>query len=498
MKQALLAVLAAMLVLTLSCQKSPENDQSGIVAPASPSKPNENDSLDIAESDTVQILDDQGQPIAGARILIGPQESSENPWLITDEKGRILIPETWVDPLDVTVQAPGFVQITLKDQAPSPLSLSLRKSSQVPSLALKGNVSGITTKDKDGWIDFSVALDSLTKNDVLNFNMNKVMSPWTEKISAAGFDFPVPQNLFLPKQKESYLIFSVTLQKPNFVLNYDSYGLKSLYTLKGKFPLKKMISELQNKKPYYELVNFFEFSSAGRLSYDFTSTSPVPVLDASQITLDKTLTTQGPKVAEGQVIVGISAFKENGHYQPLDIKYIESEKSISFKTASNVLNPHLISVVKNTNEFDTASASTERMSVTIEPPKAVLNTLPLINDPIWNSGSELEIDLPTIPVSEFTEQGMLVVISDMQELTLPDGKVIKYKLPAWEIHVPAWTNKLTIPNLNPAKTSTKRVEVTLLAKTVENPGQQNAITLTSTHEERIENATHLTKSALDF
>ena len=46
------------------------------------------------------------------------------------------------------------------------LSISLNKKPQVPNLTLKGIVSGITTKDKDGWIDFSVALDSLTKNDV--------------------------------------------------------------------------------------------------------------------------------------------------------------------------------------------------------------------------------------------------------------------------------------------------------------------------------------------
>lgn len=493
MKQALIAAMATIFLVMISCtnkSNDPAQNQDNT------SNPQKNETIEANESQVIQISNDQGHSIPDARLLLGDTDATGSNWLATNEKGQVAIPTTWTQQQDVTVEAPGYVRITIKDQAPKPVNVVLRKKSQVPSLSMKGTVTGITTKDKDGYVDFAIALDSMTKKDLLNFNINKIVSPWTEKISVMGFEFPIPQNIFVPRQKESYIL-TVTLQKPWFNLFYDSYGKKSIYTLQGKFPMKKVISELQDKKPYYELVNLFDFSSSGQLSYDFLNTTTQPTVNSAQIKLDKDYTVTAPKVDTGQVALGISAFKENGSYQPLDVKYMHSEQTVKFKSTSTTT-PFFIGVVKNNTEFEGDTANAERMSVSIDAPSTTMNYLPLMNQPTWVSATNLQIDLPTVSQNDFEDQGMVVVVSEMQSITLPDGKVTKYKIPVWEVHTSQWSPYLAIPNIDSPNSTPKRVEVTLLAKKVDNSGQQNPLTIISTHEERVETSTHLTKSARDY
>ncbi|GEM_PF-2963970 len=493
MKQALIAAMATILLVTISCTNK-SNDR--VHNQDDRSTPHKNETIETSESQIIQISNDQGQSIPDARLLLGDADTTGSNWLVTNEKGQVAIPTTWTQNQDVTIEAPGYVRVTIKDQSPKPMNVVLRKKSQVPSLSMKGTVSGITTKDKDGYVDFAIALDSMAKKDLLNFNINKIVSPWTEKISVMGFEFPIPQNIFVPKQKESYIL-TVTLQKPWFNLFYDSYGKKSIYTIQGKFPMKKVISELQNKKPYYELVNLFDFSSSGQLSYDFLSTTDQPTVNSTQIKLDKEYSVTAPKVDNGQVALGISAFKDSGSYQPLDVKYMQSEQTVKFKSTATTA-PYFIGVVKNSSEFEGDSANAERMSVSIDAPSATINYLPLMNQPTWVSTTNLQIDVPTVSPTDFEDQGMVVVVSEMQSITLPDGKVTKYKIPVWEVHTAQWSSHLAIPNIDTPNSTPKRVEVTLLAKKVDTSGQQNPLTIISTHEERVEASTHLTKSARDY
>lgn len=493
MKQALIAAMATVLLFAISCNKSNTNDSTP--TPETKTNPHKGD-IGTNDSQIIQISNDQGQAIPGAQLLLGDLDATSSNWITADGKGQVTVPPTWTQKQDITIESSGYVRVTIKDQAPKPMNVVLRKKSQIPNLSLKGTVNGVTTKDKDGFIDFAIALDSMTKKDLLNFNINKIVSPWTEKISVMGFEFPIPQNIFVPKQKETY-IFSVTIQKPWFNLFYDSFGKKSIYTIQGKFPMKKVISELQNKKPYYELVNFFDFSSSGQMTYDFLNTTAQPVLDSTQIKLDKEYFVKAPKVPAGQVALGIAAFKENDSYQPLDVKYMLSEQSVKFKSTTTTM-PYFIGVVKNGHEFEGDTAGVERMSVSITPPTASMSNLPLMNEPTWVSTTNLQIDMPTVSPNDFEDQGMVVVVSEMQSLTLPDGKVRKYKIPMWEIHTANWSSHLAIPNIDTPNSTPKRVEVTLLAKTVDTSGQQNPLTIISTHEERVENATHLTKSARDY
>ncbi len=493
MKRALIAAMATILLITISCtnrSNDPEQNQDTKTAP------HKNETIGTSESLVIQISNDQGQTVPAARLLLGDLNTAVNNWIVANEKGQVAIPASWTQNQDITVEAPGYIRVTVKDQAPKPMNVVLRKKSQLPTLSLKGGVTGLAPKDKDGFIDFAIALDSMAKADLLNFNVNKIVSPWTEKISAAGFEFPVPQNIFIPKQKESYFI-SVTIQKPWFNLPYDSYGQKSIYAIQGKFPFKKVISELQNKKPYYELVNLFDFSSTGQLSYGYLAANGSPIVDSTKYTLDKNYTITAPKVTTGQVALGISAFKENNTYQPLDVKYMQSEQITKFKSTATTA-PYFIGVVKNSNEFDGDSATTERMSVSIDTPSTAMTYLPLMNQPTWISTTNLQINMPTVSPTDYEDQGMVIVVSELQNLSLPDGKVAKYKIPVWEIHTTQWANHLAIPNIDTPNSTPKRVEVTLLAKKVDNSGQQNPVTIISTHEERVENSTHFTKAALDY
>lgn len=493
MNRLLLGLASLLFVFAISCEN--KNSSTDFTTPLEPSH-EKNIPLENNDIPLISIADDQGQVVPGTRALVGSQFSADNPWIQANELGQISIPKTWTNAQDLTIDAPGHVRLTLQQQTPVALNITLKKKSQLPSLSVKGVANGITTKDKDGFLDFSIVLDSLTKKDVLNFNINKVISPWTEEISAIGFKFPIPQNIFLPKQKETYFL-TVTLQKPWFSLGYDSFGAKSIYSLRGKFPLKKMLSELQNRKPYYELINHFDFSTAGRLDYGFLTTNLSPAIDTAQIPLDRTYSVKAPVVDGSQVVLGISSFKEKNFYQPLDVKYMQSNETLIFKS-SQTATPFFIGVMKNKDEFSGNEANAERMSVSIDAPKTNVNYLPLTKDPSWVSGTTLEVDLPSMVDSGFSEQGMVVVISELQNITLPDGSILKYKLPQWEIHSANWHSLVDLPEIDTSSKTAKRVEVTLLATELDNSGQQNPVTLISNHEQRVETATHLTKSARDY
>ncbi len=493
MKQALLALTALLLISSLSCDKKDSGPEK---SPPKEIRPEATDTSGTNKSLGIDVLDEAGQVIPSVRVLVGASSTANNPWLVPDATGHLDLPANWTNLADLTVEAPGFIRLTLKDQTPGPLNLKLKKKSQLPQFSLKGTATGVNTKDKDGFVDFAIMLDSLNKSDVLNFNISKVISPWTEIVSVFGFEFPIPQNIFLPKQKESYF-FTITLQKPWFNLFYDTYGTKSLYALRGKFPLRKVLGELQNKVPYVELINDFDMSSAGRVDYGFTSTTNTPVVDSTQISLDQNYTIKAPQVDATQVVIGISSFKEKNFYQPMDVKYMQSQESVVFKSIKTAT-PYFIGVLKNKDELMGDNALVERMSISIDTPRTTANYLPLTKDPTWASANELQVDLPSMVDSGFTEQGLVVVVSELQNLTLPDGRVLKYKIPIWEVHSARWSSTVQLPELDSASTTPKRVEVTLLAREVDNSGQQNPVTIVSSHEERVETATHLTKSARDY
>jgi hypothetical protein len=483
----LICSVLVLFLLVISCQQKNNQETNN----------NNNDVTWQQKSEKILVLDEDNTPLNEAQLLIG---NNNDPalWIKANESGEIAVPSTWNKLETLTVSAPGFIVLSLFNQSPSVQTIKLKKLPKLPELTLKGEVSGITTKDKDGLIDFALVMDSFKRKDIFQFDVNKIISPWTETITAAGFNIDLPQNIFLPKQKESYFI-TITLQKLSFTLNFPDYGNKNITSIQGRFPFKKVLSDVQDKKPYYELVNLFEMMSSSQVTANFQNATTLLTIPANQNIFNQKKSVVAPELSSEQVMLGLNCLKSETTYSPIDIKYFKSKELIDLK-AVNSDQQYFVGVLKNKNEFDTNNENTERMSLVILPWSTSKNYqfLPLMENPKIVSRTEFNITPPQKPTGQIIEAGYTAVISEVKTLTLASGKSVDMKLPQWEIFSPTWNDKIIIPDLNLSKDKKYRLEVSFMSQNPDNARNVNFYSVNWNHESQVENATHITKSAASF
>lgn len=481
----LIYLAIVILTLTTACEKKNV-----------PEKKGDDKVVWLQQTDRLVVLNETGSPISTAQMLIG-NRNSENNWVHANEKGEIIFPSSWKDIDTLTISAPEYLTVTLFNQSPSIQTVKLKKLLPLPQLKVEGDVSGVSTKDKDGIVDFSLVMQSFLKNDILQFDVNKIISPWTENISVAGFDIPLPQNIFLPSQKESYFI-TVVLEKLNFTLNFADLGIKKISTIRGRFPFKKIISEVQNKKPYYELINYFEMLSSGKTSATLDQNTAKVTLPANQLLFDQVKAVMAPTIPLDQVMLGLNCLKSDMNYSPIDIKYFKSKDSFNLK-AVKFEDQYFVGVIKNKNEFDLSNENTERMSLVILPWDTTTNYqfLPLINNPQVSGKNEFHINPPN-NLDGLKSLGFTAVISEVKSLTLESGKKVEIKLAKWELHSPQWATKIMLPDSLLPSENRYRFEISFLSQKVDNSRKVDFFSVDWNHESQVENATHITKSAVNF
>lgn len=479
------SILIILLTLT-SCQKHEDR---------SPENPPQ-DLRWLQRSEKLLILDENDAPLTTAQLLIGIDASSEN-WLSTNDKGEISLPSTWNTLETITIKAVGYQTLTLMNQSPSMQTLKLKKLQELPRLKLQGDVSGVTTKDKDGYIDFALAMESFSKKDIFKFDINKIISPWTETITVAGYEVPLPQNIFLPKQKENYII-TITLQKSNFTLNFPSFGDKKLTTVRGRFPFKKVLSDIQDKKPNYELVNHFEMLSNDDSLISYPNETTRVTLPANTRLFDQSKTAQAPILKSEEVMLGLNCLKEKDIFSPIDIKYFKSQELQNLKALKSD-SQYFVGVLKNKSEFEGGTNNTERMSLVILPWTTSTNYqfLALIDNPQLISPQEFNL-FPPKKIENLIESGFSAVISEISTVNLSPGSSIDLKTAKWEIYSPTWNNKIKLPDLNFSKDKKYRLEVSFLSQKPDNARNVSFYSVNWSHELQTENATHITKSAVNF
>ena len=212
----------------------------------------------------IKVLNSFGEPIAKARVLIGQAENSpfRGNFLETDQAGTAIIPKEWKNPTSVTVDADGYIRQTLLNQKPGNITLKLNTRYLKQKAELKGQVTQLPVADGDKLIDFGLVMPALSKADILNFDLDQVISPYTDILTVAGQDAPLPSNVSLPKQKEKYF-FNLTVEKPIYRIMAPTLGPKRFYAARGRFPFKPVVDELRAGKPFYELLNYFTLFGGG-------------------------------------------------------------------------------------------------------------------------------------------------------------------------------------------------------------------------------------------
>lgn len=487
-----LLLLPVLLVVSVSsCSKptsvySPEVKTSSWFALINPSAP-----------PTIRVVDQNNTPVVNAQILVGLGNETTGLDLInTNEDGVAVVQKNWTTEQHITVEAAGFIRQTLLNQKPGSLIVKLNLAYQNPRPMVKGQVTGLPVVNGDKNIDFSIVMPTITKADLLNFDLGAVLSPYSDKLATPGRDSTIPSNVVIPTQKESYFI-GVTLSKPDHRLYTTTYGQKTFFALSGRFPFKTIIKELTDGKEFYEILNHFDFTS-GSTKEHFVN-APATTMNMSGVDFKFTgqAKVKGGNISADDVLLGMTTSDLNGQFIPSDIKTLTAGKITNFKTLAGKPT-YVVSLMKKKSDFSQQSAESDRSSASIVPYTNEVTTslLPLIDAPAVSYNNEAYlIQLPNQPRfginrEEIHPIAVTAALSDIIQIPDQDTTVTILNR-KWEIVGTSWTNEIQLPSWplenQPSK---KRVEINLIGST-----EKESVNIGS---DLVEAATHVTHSATEY
>lgn len=439
----------------------------------------------------IKILNQFGEPIEGAQILIG--DAQGNPFrgnfISTDRQGLAAVPADWITPASVTVDAAGYIRQTLLSQSPGNITIRVNKSYLAQYAQVQGVVSGLPVVDSDKLIDFALAMPLLKKAELLNLDLTQVISPYNDIISAAGQKIPVPSNISLPKQKESYII-GITLDKPLYRFKTPTLGNKKLVSVRGRFVFKTVVDQLRGGKAFYEVLNDFDILGGGLA--DASILNPVTNVNIPGTSLAfSTQIPVNPIAANADELALVLATSEmDGYMIPTDVKRTAAGKVTNLKTLPNQPT-YIISAIKKQAEFMSNAPGSDRMSASALPYSNGMQhkLLPLIANPTITNRDNYIINLPAVPnVAGINAVATSAVISDL--VVTKEGDItISSAVRKWEVVGFGWRNQISLPKWPlalEAGNTKKRVEINYVGSS------------TSNATNTLDFATHITHASTDF
>lgn len=442
------------------------------------------------ETQIIKIENADGVAIEGAQYLIGSAQGSpfQGNYGVTNSAGEITIPEQWTAPEMITIDAPGYLRATYFETKPVARKFKLTKKFLAVS-ELRGKTSGHPVRNKDNIIDFSFVMSAMTRQDLLNFQIQKVISPLNDTIKAVGQEISIPSNVSLPKQTEKKFFFDVNLEKPQYRLQFPKTGVHRVFIARGRFPFNSVVDGFLEKKDIIEMINFFSINGGSLRDVDILPGVTNLDVEVNDLTFQVKKAFKAPVLKDNQVMIALAATDNNGYLIPTDFKRVTSQQSVNLSTWQE-FPVYLAQVLKNQYEFDFTQAGVDRMSVIISTFDNDVKSdfLPLIGNPTVKN--KMHYAVPAVTSSSLNPMTTYAVISDVKTKT-SGGVVSKEPVQVWEVYAPNWVTEIKLPNWEWNKVAPlTRMEVSIVGSV--NP------TEFPLGPEMLENATHVTRSSVDF
>lgn len=482
--------------------------------------------MDLAEPGRLVIVDDSNTPVPNANVLIGqaPGNPFEGNNLKTDSSGQVHMPPNFKSDLPMTISAEGYVTQTYLRFSPNSTMARLHKKETATRVEVKGTTTNFTNvNDGDGKIDFGLVIPSLSKSQLLAFDLSTVLSPEVDVISIAGKEFQLPSNISLPEQHEMYkIVIPVDLDKPTYRTPLRESGTRHFNAVRGWFPMTKVIDDLRAGKSVFDVINSFTFTTMG--SRDVTANADISGqdIDVSQTAMDAEFATKAPSFDKSKAMLSLAMAEENGRFTVTDLKRLNSGQTMNLKGSSKMKSRQMLSaLMENTsrgpaiapaglgaNDLLNVLPDADKMFALATEAAAYPNFrqlsfaflsegepaptfMPLVTAPTVNK-NVVQLQVPALPAG-LRVVGTYVVFSDI----VPGaGDKVKAEIRTrlWEIWNEGWTNTLTLPEVTFAKVPghTYRWEVMFLASnksSLEAPTDGWAL--------NIDGITHVTRNAIN-
>lgn len=398
----------------------------------------------------IKIVTQDGQPINKARVLIGHSMGTPfaNNLVLTDENGWLEGDlSVWKSAQPITIDAPGFVRTTYFEVDPQGLrNLSLAR---VVKPQLQFELSGVTTgfqvKNRDGLVDFALTIPVVKPEDLFQFNLDMILSPFTDTISVLGQKVDIPSNVSLPEQRESY-IFPVTLAKPTYRMGFADPGVKNLVSITGQFAIKPVFDAFRGGASFADMINQFNMLGLSVHQVTLAQAKQRQDLKVNDNLLRQARQLKAPSFNQNQdVVLGVSIGTHPNGLYPVDVKRLNSTQVLPLKVIGT---KHLaLGILKKLDEFKGIKHS-ERLSASLENWQSdgqELRFLPLLADPKLVHTHRLEVALPQV-LPRQSESGSLLKLYSIKQYLGEDKKVVREdKTVLWEVYSPEWKGAIEIP-----------------------------------------------------
>ncbi|MBC7742280.1 MAG: hypothetical protein H7061_08785, partial [Bdellovibrionaceae bacterium] len=260
------------------------------------------------ENPQVKVFNEFGEPITNAKVLVGmaPEVPFQGNLFLSDSSGAALISKEWKVAAPVSIEADGYVRLTLLNQQPGDITVRLTPLHLPQAVELTGEVTQLPINNGDKLVDFGLVMPALGRSDLLNFNINSVISPYSDVLTIAGQQNAIPTNLSLPAQKENF-IFNLSVAKPVYRMKVSTLGPKRFYVASGRFVFKTVIEEVRKGVPFYQQLNSFMIS--GGSVRDVTLVNETTHLDipGNELQFNETLQVNSTLGNEDEITLLIAA-----------------------------------------------------------------------------------------------------------------------------------------------------------------------------------------------
>lgn len=441
----------------------------------------------------IQVVNQFNEPIENAQILVGSATDNpfKNNFLTTDKNGSAMVPSDWSTPEHVTVDAAGYIRQTLLNQMPGNITIKLNTAYLSVPAMITGEVTQLPVVNGDKNIDLGLVMSALTRADLLNFNLNLILSPFSDVLTVAGQSAQLPSNISLPTQKESY-IFNLTISKPKYRYYSPTNGDRRILAAAGKFPFKTVVDELRNGKPFYEMINYFDLTGGGLRDVNVKSPSTNLDIPGNELKFNSQVKITSPQLNPDEVFITMAANEVSGYLIPTGIRKMDSKSTVTLNTMQG--KPvYTLSAIKKQSEFMVTAPGSDRLSAAFIAYKAgsAPSLMPLINDPVVSgSNSSYRISLPAVSSTKGVAGiAVTVAISDIQQI--PDGNsTVTQLIRKWEIMGNDWPKNIQLPKWPLSTSSRKRFDVNFIGSAI-----KSSVIL---GDDLVNSATHLTHSSVDY
>ncbi len=446
---------------------------------------------------TLRVIAMDGKPVAGAQVLIGKALGTpfEKNLLTTDRNGYIVTTDVWSEDSPITIQAAGFLRATYVNSKSFAGTYTLRAAEPDQELELSGDTNGFKVTNMDGQADFGMVISALSIQDLFNLDINKIISPKIDTISALGQKINLPSNVTLPKQKENYIL-PVNLDKAKYRIYFKTAGPKKMYIGNGQFPFKKVIDQVNAGKQFYELINDFNFLGGSLYDANVVGLTNTLNMTVGAMPFSQSITMKAPTFTEQEYVLSaaVNSITDDLMY-PSDLKNLVSNQNQALKVPA-AAKPMLVTILQNKAEAQAAGGTSDRMSATIMPlvNGAAPVLLPLLDSPTVTTYKSVKIpSLQSFP-NNVTKLATYSLLSKVEMQTV-DGQKVKVLKRKWEVYSNDWVGAIELPEwpLEALVQESKlKWEVSLV-------GTTNAVGAELLlGPQTLNAATHATKSAIEF